>query len=209
MRTLLRALLLLLALGVMAGSNRRLLDREPRPEHAREAERNRGDNGAHDARAGDAARHARARRIRSSRRPRCSKSARALRRPLRLVPRNDGSGDTSIGRSLYPPAPDMRAARTQALSDGELFAIIENGIRLTGMPAWGTGTPEGERDSWALVHFIRRMPSLTPDGDRADGDAESEEPGGVSRGGRDPPIPRRREAKPPAAAPKPHKHDHR
>ena len=57
----------------------------------------------------------------------------------------------------------MRAAATQSLSDGELFSIIENGIRLTGMPAWGTGTPEGERESWALVHFIRHLPSLTPE----------------------------------------------
>ena len=73
---------------------------------------------------------------------------------------NDGSGNTEMGRSFYPPAPDMRAARTQALKDGELFSIIENGIRLTGMPAWGTGTPEGERESWALVHFIRRLPNL-------------------------------------------------
>lgn len=76
---------------------------------------------------------------------------------------NNGSGDTEIGRSLYPRAPDMRAAPTQELSDGELFSIIENGIRLTGMPAWGTGTPEGQRASWALVHFIRRLPTLTED----------------------------------------------
>lgn len=76
---------------------------------------------------------------------------------------NNGSGDTEIGRGLYPPAPDMRAAATQDLTDGELFSIIENGIRLTGMPAWGTGTPEGEHASWVLVHFIRRLPSLTED----------------------------------------------
>ena len=74
---------------------------------------------------------------------------------------NDGSGTTELGRSFYPPSPDMRGARTLALTDGELFSIIENGIRLTGMPAWGTGTPEGERESWALVHFIRRLPDLT------------------------------------------------
>lgn len=76
---------------------------------------------------------------------------------------NDGSGDTPMGRSFYPPAPDMRASRTQQLTDGELFSIIENGIRLTGMPAWGTGTPEGERGSWGLVHFIRGLPSLGAD----------------------------------------------
>ncbi len=76
---------------------------------------------------------------------------------------NNGSGETEIGRGLYPPAPDMRAASTQALSDGELFSIIENGIRLTGMPAWGTGTPEGEHASWVLVRFIRRLPSVSED----------------------------------------------
>lgn len=76
---------------------------------------------------------------------------------------NDGSGNTEIGRSLYPKAPDMRLQRTQELSDGEIFYYIENGIRLTGMPGWSTGTPEGERASWQLVHFIRRLPKLTPD----------------------------------------------
>ena len=72
---------------------------------------------------------------------------------------NDGSGATEMGRGLYPRAPDMRRAETQELSDGELFYIIENGVRLTGMPAWGgAGNPEG---SWKLVHFIRHLPSLT------------------------------------------------
>ena len=74
---------------------------------------------------------------------------------------NDGSGDTEMGRGLYPKAPDMRLEATQSLSDGELFYIIENGIRLTGMPAWGTGTPDGEAQSWHLVHFIRGLPTLT------------------------------------------------
>jgi mono/diheme cytochrome c family protein len=76
---------------------------------------------------------------------------------------NNGSGETDIGRALYPRAPDMRSSTTQELTDGELFSIIENGVRLTGMPAWGTGTPDGERASWSLVHFIRRLPKLTDD----------------------------------------------
>ena len=76
---------------------------------------------------------------------------------------NDGSGNTEMGRNLYPKAPDMRLPRTQHLSDGELFYIIENGVMLTGMPAWSTATPEGEKSSWQLVHFIRRLSSLTPD----------------------------------------------
>jgi len=74
---------------------------------------------------------------------------------------NDGSGQTAIGRNLYPRAPDMRRRETQTLTDGELFHIIENGVRLTGMPAWGgPGTAEG---SWHLVHFIRHLPNLTAD----------------------------------------------
>jgi mono/diheme cytochrome c family protein len=76
---------------------------------------------------------------------------------------NDGSGDTEMGRGLYPRAPDMRKDATQSLSDGELFYIIEDGVRLTGMPAWGTGTPEGEQASWHLVQFIRHLPTLTED----------------------------------------------
>lgn len=74
---------------------------------------------------------------------------------------NDGSGNTEMGRGLYPKAPDMRLQATQNLSDHELFYIIENGIRLTGMPAWGTGTPAGEDASWRLVHFIRHLPDMS------------------------------------------------
>lgn len=76
---------------------------------------------------------------------------------------SDGSGNTEMGRGLYPKAPDMRQAATQELTDGELFYIIENGVRLTGMPAWSTGTPAGEQASWHLVHFIRHLPKLTPE----------------------------------------------
>lgn len=76
---------------------------------------------------------------------------------------NDGGGNTEIGKSLYPKAPDMRLPRTQQLSDGEIFYFIEHGVRLTGMPAWGNGTPEGERSSWQLVNFIRRLSKLTAD----------------------------------------------
>ena len=75
---------------------------------------------------------------------------------------NDGSGQTEIGVSLYPKAPDMRQPRTQSLSDGELFAIIKNGVRLTGMPAWGDEAGHDDADTWKLVHFIRHLPKITP-----------------------------------------------
>lgn len=82
---------------------------------------------------------------------------------------DDGTGKSEIGRNLYPKAPDMAARGTQDLTDGELYFIIMNGIRYTGMPAW-----EGEyspAEVWKLVSFIRRIPRLTPeDLERLDGD---------------------------------------
>jgi mono/diheme cytochrome c family protein len=74
---------------------------------------------------------------------------------------NDGSGNTDMGRGMWPKVPDMRLAKTQSLTDGELFWIIENGVRFSGMPGWGTGTTESETASWHLVHFVRRLPKLT------------------------------------------------
>jgi mono/diheme cytochrome c family protein len=76
---------------------------------------------------------------------------------------NDGRGRTEMGRGLYPRPPDLTRPATQRLSDGELFWIIENGVRFTGMPAWGHEEPgEGTEDSWRLVHFIRHLPQLGP-----------------------------------------------
>ena len=72
---------------------------------------------------------------------------------------NDGSGYTEMGQHLYPRAPDMQLADTQQLSDGELYYIIKNGVRWTGMPAWGE--PSDDQDSWKLVWFIRHLPNLT------------------------------------------------
>lgn len=79
---------------------------------------------------------------------------------------NDGSGlKSAIGRGLFPKPPDMRAAATQGLTDGELFYIVENGVRFTGMPAFGDGDVNGPAAAlaWQLVHFMRRLPRLTPD----------------------------------------------
>jgi mono/diheme cytochrome c family protein len=78
---------------------------------------------------------------------------------------NDGSGESQMGRRTYPPAPDMRRPATQQLTDGELFYIIQNGVRLTAMPAWGAASrgnsAHDETDSWKLVRFIRHLPALT------------------------------------------------
>lgn len=73
---------------------------------------------------------------------------------------NDGSGNTAVGRNLYPKAPDMRGSSTQSLTDGELYYTIKNGVRLTGMPAWGEAG-DADMDSWKLVYFIRHLPKMT------------------------------------------------
>jgi mono/diheme cytochrome c family protein len=79
---------------------------------------------------------------------------------------NNGSGAAEMGKHMYPPAPDMRQTGTQDLTDGELFYIIQNGIRLTGMPSWGSGTSHDEQGSWKLVRFIRHLPKLTAEEER-------------------------------------------
>lgn len=108
------------------------------------------------------------------------KQARAAKNPMEATPEalvegrrhfadhcaschaNDGSGKTEMGQNLYPRAPDMRLAETQNLTDGELYYNIENGIRFTGMPAWGQGGPN-DHETWHLVLFIRHLPHLTQD----------------------------------------------
>lgn len=75
---------------------------------------------------------------------------------------NDGSGDTLFGKGFYPKPPDMRTRETQNKSDGELYYTIENGIRLSGMPAFGEEHAKaGDRETWNLVLFIRHLPNQT------------------------------------------------
>jgi predicted CXXCH cytochrome family protein len=73
----------------------------------------------------------------------------------------DGSGKTPIGLGLYPRVPDLRAEATQNLTDGELHYIIENGVQLTGMPAWSKPHAESQANSWKYVLFIRSLRPLS------------------------------------------------
>jgi predicted CXXCH cytochrome family protein len=78
----------------------------------------------------------------------------------------DGSGQTEVGRNLYPKVPDLRWPPTQNLTDGELRYIIRNGVRLTGMPGWGRPHDEQSDDSWKLVLFLRNLRALTTEEQR-------------------------------------------
>ena len=73
---------------------------------------------------------------------------------------NNGNGDTMLGKLMYPRPPDMRAESTQKQSDGELYYVIKNGVRLTGMPAFGE-PGDNDTGSWQLVCFIRHLPGMT------------------------------------------------
>ena len=70
-----------------------------------------------------------------------------------------GVDPTDGGASLNPPAPGLTLARVQARSDGELHWIVSNGIRMTGMPAFGAS--RSEEEVWQLVAALRRLPKLS------------------------------------------------
>jgi mono/diheme cytochrome c family protein len=72
-----------------------------------------------------------------------------------------GVDPTEGGASLNPPAPGLTLARVQARSDGELRWIVSNGIRMTGMPAFGAS--RSEEEVWQLVAALRRLPRLSPE----------------------------------------------
>ena len=68
---------------------------------------------------------------------------------------SDGRAQTPIGRWTYPRAADLTSTQVQSYSDQELFWIIQNGIRFTGMPAFGK--VESGADIWNLVNYVRTL----------------------------------------------------
>jgi predicted CXXCH cytochrome family protein len=75
----------------------------------------------------------------------------------------DGDGRSGIGPNLYPKAPDLRQPKTQNLTDGEIHYIIQNGVRLTGMPALGnTHSTQDDNAAWRLVLFVRSLGLAAP-----------------------------------------------
>lgn len=68
---------------------------------------------------------------------------------------NDGRSPSDIGRGLYPRAADLGSPAVQTWSDRELFWIIKNGVRLTGMPGFGAALEDDE--IWALVAYVRTV----------------------------------------------------
>jgi mono/diheme cytochrome c family protein len=69
----------------------------------------------------------------------------------------DGRAQTPSGQWMYPRAADLTSQQAQSYSDQELFWIINNGIRFTGMP--GFGKVETSDHIWDLVNYVRTLPS--------------------------------------------------
>jgi mono/diheme cytochrome c family protein len=62
---------------------------------------------------------------------------------------------------LNPSAPSLDEPDIQQLSDGQMFWIIQNGVRWSGMPAFGMTCKDDE--IWKIVSFVRHLPQLTPE----------------------------------------------
>jgi mono/diheme cytochrome c family protein len=71
-----------------------------------------------------------------------------------------GKEPDELAQGLNPPAPDLVTSITD-LSPAEMFLIVKNGIKMTGMPAWGTSHPDSA--IWAMVAFLQRLQTLTPE----------------------------------------------
>ena len=67
----------------------------------------------------------------------------------------DGHTATDAGRWMYPRASDLTSPEVQQYSDRELFWIVKNGIRLSGMPAFGK--VESDEHIWNLAHYVRTL----------------------------------------------------
>lgn len=83
---------------------------------------------------------------------------------------------------MQPLPPFLWHEETQALTDGELFRIIDRGVRMTGMPAFGTGHPESL--VWNMVAAVRSLNDLSPEQRRilSDGSGSHEGGGGAEHG---------------------------
>lgn len=72
-----------------------------------------------------------------------------------------GVDPDGLAMGLYPTPPALDLDKVQHESDAELYWVIKNGIKLTGMPGFNLAL-DGEEDLWSLVAFLRRLPDLDP-----------------------------------------------
>jgi mono/diheme cytochrome c family protein len=68
----------------------------------------------------------------------------------------DGRATSPMGRWMYPRAADLSSPQTQSYSDEQLFWVVKNGIRLSGMP--GFARLETDEHVWNVVDHLRTLP---------------------------------------------------
>ncbi len=61
----------------------------------------------------------------------------------------------------FNPSPPKLAEQAEQLSSVELFWVTKNGIKWTGMPAFGPS--HSDQEIWAIVAFLKQLPDLTPE----------------------------------------------
>jgi mono/diheme cytochrome c family protein len=69
-----------------------------------------------------------------------------------------GKMRSAIGKGLRPRAPDLALAAGDWSSAG-LFWIVKNGIKMTGMPAFGP--THDDQTIWNIIAFVRQLPNMT------------------------------------------------
>lgn len=74
----------------------------------------------------------------------------------------DGKTPTDVGQAMYPRVPSLASAEVQQWSDAELFWIIKNGNRYTGMGAFGKSLTDDQ--IWDLVRYVRSLRDTAPAG---------------------------------------------
>jgi mono/diheme cytochrome c family protein len=74
----------------------------------------------------------------------------------------DGRTPTDVGQAMYPRVPSLASPQVQQYSDAELFWIIRNGNRYTGMGAFGKSLSDDQ--IWDLVRYVRSLRETAPAG---------------------------------------------
>lgn len=69
-----------------------------------------------------------------------------------------GLEETEVSVGLNPPAPYLVKVAKE-IGPKELFWITKNGIKMTGMPAWGK--THSDEKIWAIVAFVKKLPNMT------------------------------------------------
>ena len=71
-----------------------------------------------------------------------------------------GKKETELAKGLNPPAPDLSESG-QEMSSEQLFWVTKNGIKMTGMPAWGR--THSDDILWSLVAAIKKLHEISPE----------------------------------------------